>query len=560
MRKITPHIAGFALLILSPAISHAQVQPVPDSLQSLDASRIEAEQINLKDAQLTGAQLTGATVELTPQNEPGSAAITRGLDVGAIAILGLHTMTPADFAAVIAPCIGKRMDDNELAALTNSIAKRAHAEGFAFATARITPQQLRHGVIAVEVDEGIVDEIRLEGADHAGVRAALAPLISGKPVRIADLERRLLIAADIDGIRITGRRFAREDGRGILVVAISHDRFVARAMLANEGTRVIGREQLTLVADINGVLASDDSVSLTWSSTPAQPRELQFGRIRYEKRISKTGTEVIFAGAMALTRPGAYLSSLDIKSRSWQAGLSLLQPLARRRNRSLWLQADFNVRDLHQTLQGAISRDERVVTARALLFGYTALLGGRLRSGISLTQGLGILDASGPDNPFATRLDYDGTFTALGFSSDWAGVLAGPVSLRLAVQGQLAFQPLPVSEELGLGGSNFLRGYDWFERSGDEGLMAMAELRYGLRQPLAAVQRAEFYAYVDGGTANNRNGGFGGGSLASGGGGLRLDFSQNMGAGLEVAVPLTGERYDTGDRSSRINFRLNTTF
>lgn len=88
----------------------------------------------------------------------------------------------------------------------------------------------------------------------------------------------------------------------------------------------------------------------------------------------------------------------------------------------------------------------------------------------------------------------------------------------------------------------------------------MAELRYGLNQPFAAVQRAEFYAYVDGGSVSNRDGGFGGGSLASGGGGIRVDFTRTFGAGLEVAAPLTGERYDTGDRSSRINFRLNTSF
>jgi hemolysin activation/secretion protein len=556
MHRTRPCLAGIALLMLSQtAVGFAQVQSVPDGFQSLDANRLEAEPINLNDG-LSG----GAPVEIMRQDDTATIALARGLDVGAIAILGLQTMTPGDFAAVIASCIGKRMDEDELAALTNAIAKRAHAEGFTFATARITPQRLRNGVIAVEVDEGIVDEIRLQGTDHPGVRAALAPLVSGKPVRLADLEKRLLIAGDIDGIRITGRRYLREDGRGILVVTVSHDRFVARASLTNEGTRVIGREQLTLVADINGVLASDDSVSLTWSSTPAQPNELQFGRIRYEKRISRTGTEVIFAGAMALTRPGAYLAPLQIRSRSWQAGMSLLQPLVRGRSRSLWFQADLNMRDLYQTLQGTVSRDERIVTARGLLFGYATVLGGRLRSGLTVTQGLGILGASGPDNPFASRLDADGTFTTVGFSSDWTGVISGPVSLRLAMQGQLAFQPLPVSEELGLGGSNFLRGYDWFERSGDQGLMAMAELRYGLRQPLPAVQRAEFYAFVDGGTADNRNTGPGGGALASGGGGIRLDLTQKLGAGLEVAVPLTGERYDTGDRSSRINFRLNTSF
>ncbi len=532
---------------------------MPVDLQLLSAERIEMEQVGLDDADLARAPLA-ATSERVQQGETGPNAVSRGLDVGAIAIIGLQTMAPGDFAAVIAPCIGKRMDEDDLSELTNSIAKRAQADGLPFATAQIMPQRLRTGVISVQVDEGIIDEIRLEGHDHAGVRAALAPLASGKPVRTAELERRLLLATDFDGVRITGRRYIRENGRGILIISVAYNRFAARATLANEGTRVIGREQLTLVADINGVLDADDSVSFTWSSTPAEPGELQFGRVRYQRRITRSGTEVIATGALALTRPGAYLAPLDIRSRSWQAGLSLQQPLIRRRSHSLWLQADFNLRDLRQTLRGALSRDERIVTARGSLFGYTALLGGRLRGSISVTQGLGILNASGPDNSFATRLDADGTFTTLGFSSDWTGAVAGPFNLRLAMQGQLASQALPVSEELGLGGTGFLRGYDWFERSGDEGIMGQAELRYGLNRPLPAIRRAELYGYVDGGTVSNREAGSGGGTLASGGGGIRVDFAQVVSAGLEIAVPLTGERYDTGDRRSRINFRINTSF
>jgi hemolysin activation/secretion protein len=277
-------------------------------------------------------------------------------------------MTPSDFASVIAPCIGKRMDEDDLSELTNSIARRAQAKGLPFATAQIRPQRLRSGVITVEVDEGIIDEIRLDGFDHPGVRRALAPLASGKPVRTPELERRLLLAADIDGVRITGRRYIRENGRGILIVNVVRDRFAARATLANEGTRTIGREQLTLSADINGILDSDDSVSFTWSSTPAEPGELQFGRIRYKRRITRSGTEVMATGAVAMTRPGAYLAPLDIRSHSWQAGLSLLQPLVRRRSHSLWFQADFNLRDLRQTLRGALSRDERIVTARGALW------------------------------------------------------------------------------------------------------------------------------------------------------------------------------------------------
>lgn len=340
------------MLFVLPAQSVAQTQP-HSSDGYLRGSAASEARLEAEPSALFGDDLAGTVPDALPDaagNTGVDANIARALDVGAIAIVGLRAMTPANFADVIAPCVGTRMDQDDLAALTNAIARRAQAEGFSFATAWIAPQRLRNGVIAVEVDEGSIDEIRIKGAAHEGVRRALAPLATGKPVRKSELKRRLLIAGDIDGVRLTGRRYLRENGRGVLVVTVSRTAIAARAVLANDGTREVGREQLTLAADMSGLLASDDSVSLTWSSTPFQPAELQFGRLRYERRLGASGTEIILTGSVALARPGASLRHLQITSRSIQAGMSLLQPVLRRRDRSLWLQADFNLRDLNQTL------------------------------------------------------------------------------------------------------------------------------------------------------------------------------------------------------------------
>lgn len=495
-------------------------------------------------------------VEAPSGTTAGSAAIF----AGAVTILGLQALSPADFADVIAEHIGKTLAPEQLASLASAVAERARSRGFVFASAWIEPQRLTNGVLTVRIDEGRIDEIRFDGAELPAVRRALTPLINGQPARLDDVERRLLIAGDVDGVRIRKSRFLREGGKGVLLVGVTQDKLAARIVLSNEGTKPIGPEQLRLDVDMNALFSSDDAFTVTYSTTPGEPGELQYGRLRYANRVSTDGTELALTASGSVARPGAYLEPLDLESRSWFLGAELLHPLWRRRDASLWLQAELGVRDLQQWRRSARVRHDRIATARVSLYGYGDVAGGRLRVSTTLSQGFDIFGATTLGDPLASRIDADATFTALSAWSEWSTDLGGQFSLRLALQSQLASQALLITEEMGLGGTGFLRGYDWSERSGDQGVMGLAELRYLWNQPLGLVRRAQFYAFLDGGKVSNLNNGLGSGALASTGGGVRTDITSTMGANLEVAVPLTGARYDTDDETPKLNFRLIRSF
>ena len=480
--------------------------------------------------------------------------------VGAIVLNGLEALEPADFADVISSRLGQTIDEAGLRALAAAVAQEAHVRGFAFATARIAPQRVSNGVLAIEVDEGRIDEVRLEGADEPAVRAALAPLVNGAPVSLGEVERRLLIAGDIDGITIRNSRYLREEERGILIVELSREAVVGTVVLSNEGTRTLGPLQARIEADVNGLLAGDDSLSLSYTGTPFDPRELQFGFVRYEKRLGPAGTELALTGSASQSRPGAYLREFNLRGRSWYVAASVLQPLWRRRTASLWLQGELGLSRLLQWQDGDLIRDDRTAVARGTIYGYADIAGGRLRSSLRLSQGLGILGATESGDPLASRFDADGTFTSLYAWSEWSAPLGGSFSVRLAAQGQLASEPLLVSEEMSLGGTAFLRGYDWAERTGDDGIMGMAELGYDWLNPLGLIPKAQLYAFVDGGEVSNIGSAFGSGSLASAGGGVRADLGHSLRGAFEVAVPLSGPRYDTGDETPKLNVWVATTF
>lgn len=482
------------------------------------------------------------------------------IDVGAIVISGLQVLSPVDFADLLATRIGRTLDPQALGELTSRIAERARERGYVFASARIEPQRVSTGVLTISVDEGVIAAVRIEGPDHAGVRAALQPLLNGTPATIDAVERRLLIAGDLDGVYVRSSRYVREGGRGVLIVQLSTDHLSGRATLANDSTRTLGPEQARLDLNISAILAHDDALAFTYLATPAEPDELQYVRARYRKRVSAAGTELGVTASYSAANPGAYLRSYDIHSRSWFAGATMLHPLLRRRDASLWLEGELGVRNLVQDRTGSKVREDQITVARLGVSGFFDAGGGRLRVNATASLGLGILGATKAGDPYASRDDADGTFSELTAWADWTAPIGGSFSTRVAFQGQLASQPLLVAEEVGLGGAAFLRGYDYSERSGDQGAMASAELRYDWARPFGSIRKLQLYSFVDGGRVTNLKGGYGTGSLVSTGGGVRADVTRTLDAALEVAVPLSGPRYDTGDEAPKLNFRLSRSF
>ena len=177
-----------------------------------------------------------------------------------------------------------------------------------------------------------------------------------------------------------------------------------------------------------------------------------------------------------------------------------------------------------------------------------------------MSQGLAVLGATRGSDQLASRFDARPDFTTLSWWLNWRRLIAPRVSLSLATTGQLSTAPLLIGESFSLGGTNFLRGYDFAQRVGDQGAAGLAELRYDWPKALAAVRNMQLYAFADAGTVSNIEGGLGGGTLASSGAGLRTDITSALNLDFEVAVPLTEDRYDTGNNAPRLNLRISQSF
>ena len=415
-------------------------------------------------------------------------------------------------------------------------------------------------MLQITIDEGAIDEVRIEGAQNRSVVAALSKLASGQPVTAVDLERSLLVAGDIDGVTLGNVRVMREENRNILVVNGTYERVGGSVTFGNDGSKPLGPLELYGHVRFNGLFAQDDTLQVFILDTVPEVEELVFGQVRYGKRVSREGTEISATGSFSRSAPGAYLEPFNIRGESWTVSLGLLHPALRRQNSSIWIRADASHRQIEQSRDGALARQDRLTTVSAGIYGYSRLAGGWLRANAQIKQGLDLFDATQLGDPLSSRQDADGTFTTATFDIGWRKNVVADLGINVAVRSQLALQPLLISEETGLGGANFVRGYDYSERTGDQALLAYGELNYSWDSLPGPLAELEFYGFVDGGKAYNLDEGFGGGSLFSSGGGFRADIGKSLTGGLEVAVPLSGVRYDTGDSSARVRFQVSQSF
>lgn len=500
-------------------------------------------------------------IEVLPVLElPETTREAAALNVGSIVIDGLQILSRSDFAAVIEPFAGTSLDHAALRRLTDAIAENARKRGYILATAWIPQQALIGGILRVSVDEGTIDAVRIEGSDDPAIRAQLETLANQRPVTLAALQRAVLLADDLPGVWIRSTRFEGDGTRRVLVVDARRQDFSGAVLIASDGTRPVGPVRARIDLDANGLISPRDRIDLSFSMTPFDPDELAFFSTRYSVIVNDAGTQLELFGSYSQTEPGAYLAARELQGEAWQGNIRLRHPLLRTQQRSLWLEASGELQNLRQDSFNTLTRQDRIALARLGFYGYGPLAGGSLQGRATVSQGLDILGANQVGDPLSSRGDAQPDFTTLIWWLNWRRGIAPRLSLSLAASGQFSTEPLLIGESFALGGNGFLRGYDFAQRVGDQGVAGVGELRYDWPDALGAVRGVQLYAFADGGTVTNLGDGRGGGTLASSGGGLRADITRLLDLDLELAVPLTEPRYDTNDNSPRFNLRVVQSF
>lgn len=460
-----------AAAMLSCAAVHAQTPP--------DAGKL------LRDAE-RGTQLPPPP----PPTGVAPASPAEGTAGARVTVLGFRlrgvTLLPeAELQVRLAPFVGQPASLADLRRAADAVA-RAYQDAGYLVRAFLPEQDLREGVVTIEVLEGRLSGVRVEQAppgrsvgEQRVLRTMTARQKIGAPVRADDVQRAIGLLDSLPGVQASSvLEPGDEPGETRLVVAVADEPlFGGHLQFDNAGTRASGEWRSTGSLDVDSPLGFGDQAQFFASHSAGS----DYGSAGYSVplgydgwRASTTLSRLAYAYDLNATRYSGGATS-------WAATASYA--LLRRAGASMSLSLAYDRKAFDNAIAGIQISDKTVATRTLALGGDAAdaWLGGGVTQ-FSLSLAFGRLDLGGNAGDLAADQaadgpDRDGSFRTLGWTLTRLQRLSAADTLQLSMSGQRANRNLDSSQKFNATGPSGVRAYSSSEPSGDDGTLASVEWR-----------------------------------------------------------------------------------
>ena len=444
--------------------------------------------------------------DLRIQN-PERSAVPRSVDEIEFEIKSIRVNGASNYSAVevndyFSGLIGRKIVLEELRKSAEQLERQYRSDGFFLARVFLPPQQLRDGILEIQVVEGFIGEIIVDAPDHPTqqrVQSILAPILLQKPVQLSELESRLLQINDLPGVTATSiLQSGATMGSSNLLVKILFRPNIYSVSVANTASNILGPWTYTANASLNRALGLEESLDISLASAGGNFDELRSGSLRFSRPIGKNGAVLSIGGLLAFARPGENLRELDLRSRSISASVRFRAPLLRTRTHSLFFDAGLSVnRSRTSALGEKIVEDKTTVADLNVSWQHIGWLGGTTELTVSAFRGLGLLGASGSEAELPSVENFVPNFTRFGFSLVRNQLIDNVWSLQLRMQGQLSSDSLLSGELISFGGPALGRGYDPSVIAGERGLGGALEVRRNLPLAQPFLSDVQIYGFCD---------------------------------------------------------------
>jgi hemolysin activation/secretion protein len=472
-----------------------------------------------------------------------------------VSIKGAQAIPVNALTSAYEPYIGREVSQYDLEVIASRISDLYRQAGYHLSRAIIPPQDVKEGRLTVRVIEGAITEIQFTGDPEKrfGVHALLSPITKERPSLLRTVERQLLLANDIPGVRIADtalEEIGTTTGQFRLIVRVQTWSIQVGLGLDNWGTFAVGPLQAYTATSFHSYLTPGDIWTVNLSTVPDSTDDLRYGRAAYDLPVGD-GSRIGVSASHSSVRPDDSRHALDTRTltRSYELRGGVV-PIATR-EMSLSLSAALGIIDSSENnLKGTTYNDRVRIVSLMANYRVRDQLGGWNFMSLVLRQGLGaILGASESRDPLLSREGASPSFTALAYSYTRHQQLSDAWSTRTSVAGQITSGPVLTSQAFYLGGAAFGPGY----YSADNGVLGSAELRY--EQPLNDfIKSYQLYGFIEGGMVWNTHGDQQ--SLASTGVGVRVQLAHDLQAGVAFAVPLSYSSRTEEFRQYRVLFSV----
>lgn len=478
------------------------------------------------------------------------------------------TAFPADsLQPLYAALLGQRVSVAQVFGVAGEIELRYRNAGYVTSRVIVPQQTLDEGRFVIRVVEGHISDIAFSadiGPARAALERLLAPLRGVRPISIAEIERRLLLADDLPGLTVRGtlEPSATEVGGSRLIVSATRRATDLTLGLNNRHSPYMGSAAASAGLAWNAFGTRADRLTLSTGVSLPLKRSTSVSA-GYDALLSDDGTTFGLGATFARSRPGRELEVLDVRSKVQAGQATVTTPLIRSRLQNLRAMGQFEVRNVDTDIAGtAFTRDRLRIVRAGLSYDRSDSWDGITAARATLHKGLDAMGANARGAATSSRVNGRSDFLKLTAELTRLQQLGPRSSLLAALAGQWSRDPLLASEEMALGGASFARAYDDGEISADNGTAVSLELRHNPAWA-ALADRAQVYAYVDGGRLRAHSLGAPltrAHTLSSFGGGVRANLQPGLFATLEVAKPISAPVRTQGDKQPRVFLTLTAQF
>lgn len=375
---------------------------------------------------------------------------------------------------------GKKVSFGEMQRFAEMVTGYYRARGYTTTRAYIPPQKVIDGVVTIQIMEGRVGEIGVEGNKwfKKSLYRGAIPFAAGAFFDMAEMETAI---REINVLPDRAVKAYLEPGKAPGTTDITlkaKDKFPVHASYEFNlrGTKLTHRARHIMHLTHNNLLGFGDS--LESSLTLAEQGAILGSVFNYEVPVQATGTVFSFAAAFAKSRLQGDLREFEVEGKSMSLMPGVLQKIWYGPRAKFDWSLRFEVKDSKTTLADEkISYDRmRVLTTgpRMKIFDKWGQTLGAMDAHIGIP---GIMGGSRKDDINASRLESGGQFVY--GTATVARLQPLPYELLAVFQAVGQYSPVPLTslEQMNLGGMYSVRGYPENDSSGDTGYTLSTELR-----------------------------------------------------------------------------------
>lgn len=540
-------------LLLAPAV---QAQTAPPQLPSGAEPGRETPRPLLPTP---GLGAPGIAVPRAPAATAPAGAEALRFRLQGVQIDGASHFDAASLKSLYAELLGQDISVAQAFGVAQALELRYRNAGFVTTRVLVPQQTIEDGQFRIQVVEGFLSDIVFDadiGPARAAVERLIAPLRGVKPVSLAEIERRLLLANDLAGLTVRGTLEPSPSALGGSVLRVAAER-QARDLSASFDTRsspYLGWANVGASLAFNAFGERADRVTLNARSSLETGRSA-LAAVGYDALLAADGLSLNASASVSRSHPQLELQALDVRSQVQSTQATLSWPLIRSRTMNVRAVGQFEVRDVDTDIAGAaFTRDRLRVLRLGVSVDRADEADGVNAARLTLHQGLDALGAKPKGDALASRINGASNFTKFTLDLTRLQQLGARSSLMLALTSQWSSGALLASEEMALGGASFGRGYDDGEIAADSGVAASLEFRHNPGWAWAPAE-TQLYAFIDAGRLRAAPDGaplLHARSLTSAGGGVRSNLSRQAFATLEVAKPTASASRTQGDKNPRL--------